>query len=110
FETTNFFRRFGRACERKERQSSGRSEAGNLGAVRIRLKRDVKRGAGVIHRVTDERLHRDIPASGIASPRVETFVSEMAARSRELVGDDAEERTAESEQRLPSLSVGIALG
>src|SRR5688500_1580170 len=75
-------------CEGKERQSPRRGEAGYFGAVGKSLKRNIKRRPRIIHRATDQRLHGDIAAAGIYQPHIESFLREMAARPRHLVGND----------------------
>ena len=109
-QATYLFRRFRSGGEGKERQSSGRSKTDDLGAAGIGLKRDIERGAGVIHRVPDQRLHGDVAAAGIDQPDVKAFLGKMAARTGDLVGHDAKQLAAESEQHLTALSIGIPLG
>ncbi len=63
--------------------------------------------ARVIHRTTDQSLHSDVPTARIDQAHVEAFVGKVAARSRNLVGDNAKELAAECEQYLTALAVGI---
>ena len=74
------------------------------------LKRHVEGRPRVVHRTADQGLHRNVAAARVNQADVEAFVGEMAARSRHLVRDDAEELAAEREQHLAALAVGIFLG
>ena len=74
------------------------------------LKRHVEGRPRVVHRTADQSLHRDVAAARVNQADIETFVGEMAARSRHLVRDDAEQLAAEREQHLAALAVGIFLG
>src|SRR5262249_33374409 len=109
-EAAYLFRRFRCGCESKERQSSGRSKTRDLGAAGISLKRDIERGSGVIHRVPNQRLHGDVAAAGIDEPDVKALLGKMAPRAGDLVGNDAKELAAESEQHLPALAVRMSVG
>src|SRR5262245_123387 len=109
-EAAYLFRRFRCRCESKERQSAGRSKTRDLGAAGISLKRDIERGAGVIHRVPNQRLHSDVPAAGVDQPDVKAFLGKMAARAGDLVGHDAEQLAAKREQHLAALAVSMLAG
>jgi len=74
------------------------------------LKRDIKRGAGVVHRVPDQRLHGDVTPAGVDQPDVKPFLGKMAARPGDLVRNDTEELTAEGEQHLTALAVSVPVG
>ena len=74
------------------------------------LKRHVEGRPRVVHRTADQGLHRNVAAARVNQADIEAFVGEMAARSRDLVRDDAEELAAEREQHLAALAVGIFLG
>ena len=109
-EAADFFGHLWCASESKERQPASGGEAGDLRATSISLKRHIERRPRVVHRPADEGLHGHIAAAGIHQPHIETFISEMAARSGNLIGDNAEELAAEREQYLAALAVGIFLG
>ncbi len=109
-QRANLFRHLRRAGEGEQRQSSGGRKARDLRSMGECLECHVEGRARVVHRTTDQSLHSDVPTARIDQAHVEAFVGKVAARSRNLVGDNAKELAAECEQYLTALAVGIFLG